>query len=363
MLQRLGDIVEALGGTLVGSPDLQVSRLAALDRAQSGSLSFLSHPKYSAQLKFTQASVVIVSEAGRLHARPDQALIVTPQPYLYFAQLTQWWKKAQAQSAINASAYSVTEPLIHSSAVVHPDARLHPSVRVGAFCLIERGVTVEEGTWLKSRVTLSEGSHLGRGCLVHPGVVIGADGFGFAKDEAFEDAQPDNSETSEGYEGSEGSSLCPSAHPSSLWVKIEQLGGVQIGDEVEIGANTCIDRGALEDTVLGHGVKLDNLIQIAHNVHIGDHTAMAACVGVAGSAKIGRFCTIGGGAIVLGHLELADHVHISAATVVTRSISKAGHYSGIYPLQDNALWEKNAVTLKQAYKLRERILALEKTRS
>lgn len=348
MLQRLGDIVEALGGTLVGSPDTEVSRLSALDRAQSGSLSFLSHPKYASQLKSTQASVVVVSEDGRQHARADQALIITPQPYLYFARLTQWWKNALEGTRQRSSSISGAEPLIHPSAFIHPEARVHPSARVGPFCLIERGAVLEEGSWLKSRVTLSEGVQVGRGCILHSGVVIGADGFGFAQDVNFElSKSPEELSATKGV----------------LWVKIEQLGGVQIGDEVEIGANTCIDRGALEDTVIGRGVKLDNLIQIAHNVHIGEHTAMAACVGVAGSAKIGRFCTVGGGAIVLGHLELADHVHISAASVVTRSIAKPGHYSGIYPLQDNALWEKNAVTLKQAHKLRERIMALEKNRT
>ena len=133
-----------------------------------------------------------------------------------------------------------------------------------------------------------------------------------------------------------------------------------VGDDVEIGANTCIDRGALGDTVIEDGVKLDNLIQIGHNVHIGQHSALAGCVGVAGSAKIGAHCTIGGGAVVLGHLELADKVHISAASVVTRSIRKAGNYSGIFPLDENANWEKNAVTLKQLYALRERVRALEK---
>jgi len=341
VILRLGDIVDALGGTLVGSPDTQVSRLSPLDVAQPGSLSFLSLPKYASELIQTRASAVIVSEAGQAAARPDQVLIVTPQPYLYFAKLTQWWRKAQLGQGRAMASKSTDEPLIHPSAVIHPEAKVHPSAKVGPLCVIERGATLEEGSWLKSRVTLSEDCHVGRGCIVHAGVVIGADGFGFAQD----------------------SSVDTSANAATApewWVKIEQLGAVQIGDEVEIGANTCIDRGALEDTVIGHGVKLDNLIQIAHNVHIGAHTAMAACVGVAGSAKIGRYCTVGGGAIVLGHLELCDHVHISAASVVTRSLLKPGHYSGIYPLQDNALWEKNAVTLKQAFKLRERIMALEK---
>jgi UDP-3-O-[3-hydroxymyristoyl] glucosamine N-acyltransferase len=158
--------------------------------------------------------------------------------------------------------------------------------------------------------------------------VIGADGFGFAPD-------------------------------AGRWVKIEQLGAVRIGDDVEIGANTCIDRGALDDTVIEDGVKLDNLIQIGHNCHIGAHTAMAGCTGVAGSTRIGRHCTAGGSAMILGHLEIADHVHISAATVVSRSIRKPGHYTGFFPIDDNAAWEKNAATLKQLHALRERIRALE----
>jgi UDP-3-O-[3-hydroxymyristoyl] glucosamine N-acyltransferase len=169
---------------------------------------------------------------------------------------------------------------------------------------------------------------LGECCLVHSGAVIGADGFGFA----------------------------PSPEG---WVKIEQLGAVRIGNDVEIGANTCIDRGALDDTVIEDGVKLDNLIQIGHNVHVGAHAAMAGCVGVAGSARIGAHCTIGGGAVVLGHLSLADGVHVSASSVVTRSISKPGLYSGLFPIDDNASWEKNAATLKQLHGLRERIKQLE----
>jgi UDP-3-O-[3-hydroxymyristoyl] glucosamine N-acyltransferase len=160
-------------------------------------------------------------------------------------------------------------------------------------------------------------------------VVIGADGFGFAPHQG-------------------------------QWEKIEQLGAVVIGDDVEIGANTCIDRGALDDTVIGHGVKFDNLIQVGHNVRIGDHCAFAGCVGIAGSARIGRHCTAGGGAIILGHLELVDHVHITAATVITRSILKPGQYSGLFPFDDNASWEKNAATLRQLHSLRERLRALEK---
>jgi UDP-3-O-[3-hydroxymyristoyl] glucosamine N-acyltransferase len=184
---------------------------------------------------------------------------------------------------------------------------------------------------LKSRVTLGENCHIGERCIVHAGVVIGADGFGFALHQG-------------------------------AWEKIEQLGAVTIGNDVEIGANTCIDRGALQDTVIEDGVKLDNLIQIGHNVHIGKHTAMAGCVGVAGSARIGAHCTVGGGAIILGHLSLADGVHISAATVVTRSIQKPGQYTGLFPIDDNSSWEKNAASLKQLHQLRDRIKALEALR-
>ncbi|MEP6557739.1 MAG: UDP-3-O-(3-hydroxymyristoyl)glucosamine N-acyltransferase, partial [Burkholderiales bacterium] len=185
------------------------------------------------------------------------------------------------------------------------------------------------GTQLKSRVTIGEDCVLGQRCIVHPGVVIGSDGFGFA----------------------------PHA---GQWEKIEQLGTVRIGDDVEIGANTCIDRGALDDTIIEDGVKLDNLIQIAHNVHIGRHTAMAACVGVAGSAHIGAHCTFGGAAMIAGHLQIADYVNISPGTLVSRSISKPGTYTGFFPMDDNASWEKNAATLRQLHTLRDRLRKLEK---
>ena len=215
-------------------------------------------------------------------------------------------------------------PGVHPSAFVDAQALIHPSARVGAHCVIERGARIGAGTELKARVTVSERCSIGERCIIHSGAVIGADGFGFAPDDG-------------------------------RWVKIEQLGAVLIGDDVEIGANTCIDRGALQDTVIEDGVKLDNLIQIGHNVFVGSHTAMAACVGVAGSASIGKHCTLGGGAIVLGHLELADHVHISAASIVTRSILKPGHYTGFFPLDTNERWEKNAAVVKRLHQMRARL--------
>lgn len=321
MQLTLGAIVESLGGELVGNAQQVISGLAPLEGASSSQLSFLSNPKYQAQLAASQAACVVVAPAMRVAATARGACIVVDQPYLYFARLTQLWQK-------HRRAHAPAEPLVHASAVIHPTAVLHPTARIGALCVIERGARIGADTVLKSRVTVGEDCVLGQRCIVHAGVVIGADGFGFAQH-------------------------------GEAWEKIEQLGTVKIGDDVEIGANTCIDRGALGDTVIEDGVKLDNLIQIGHNVRVGKHTAMAGCVGVAGSATIGARCTIGGGAIVLGHLSLADQVHISAATVVTRSIRKSGNYTGMFPLDDNAMWEKNAASLKQLHSLRERIRALE----
>ena len=319
MALRLGQIVEKLGGTLHADADLLIHRLAPLERADAQSLSFLSHPKYQSQLASTQAACVIVAPALLEAARARGAVIVTDDPYLYFARLTQLWRQQQPDW---------DAPHIHPSAVVDPHAWIDPTARIGPLCVVERGARIGARTWLKSRVTVGEDCRIGERCILHSGVVIGADGFGFAPHEG-------------------------------TWVKIEQLGAVRIGNDVEIGANSCVDRGALEDTVIEDGVKLDNLVQIGHNVHVGAHTAMAGCAGVAGSARIGAHCTVGGGAVVLGHLQLADGVHVSAASVVMRSIHQPGQYSGVFPIDDNASWEKNAATLRQLHRLRERIKSLE----
>ena len=318
----LGQIVDALGGTLEGvERDVAIARIAPLDTAGAGELSFLSNPRYQQQLAASKAACVIVAPAMREAGLARGGCIVADNPYAYFARATQLWRRHHGVGVPEG---------VHPSAVVDPLASVHPTASIGPLCVVERGATIGAGTVLKSRVTVGEGCHIGARCILHAGVVIGADGFGFA---------PEN----------------------GAWVKIEQLGAVSIGDDVEIGANTCIDRGALEDTVIEEGVKLDNLIQIGHNVHVGRHAAMAGCVGVAGSAKIGAHCTIGGGAVVLGHLALADNVHISAATVVTRTLTRPGLYTGMFPLDENSKWEKNAATLKQLHALRERIKALEQT--
>jgi UDP-3-O-[3-hydroxymyristoyl] glucosamine N-acyltransferase len=317
---RLGSIVEALGGELCGDPQRVIEGLAPLETATPQQLSFLANPKYGQQLAASRAGCVIVAPAMRDAAVARGDCIVADQPYLYYARVTQLWKRQMAGD---------TGPAVHPSAVIHADAVVDPTARIGALCVIERGARIGAATVLKNRVSVGENCVIGERCILHPGVVIGADGFGFAPD-------------------------------GGAWEKIEQLGAVRIGNDVEIGANTCIDRGALQDTVIEDGVKLDNLIQIAHNVHIGKHTAMAGCAAVAGSTTIGAYCTIGGRAGILGHLTIADHVNISATSLVTHSILKPGHYTGIFPIDDNAAWEKNAATLKQLHKLRERIKALEK---
>jgi UDP-3-O-[3-hydroxymyristoyl] glucosamine N-acyltransferase len=318
---RLGQIVDALGGSLEGGAarDTVISRIAPLEVAGPGDLSFLSNPRYQQQLAASRAACVIVAPSVRDAALARGPCIVADNPYVYFARATQIWRQHTAPAVQGG---------VHPTAVVDPSAHVDATATIGPLCVVERGAHIGPGTVLKSRVTVGEGCHVGARCILHSGVVIGADGFGFAPD-------------------------------GGRWVKIEQLGAVRIGDDVEIGANTCIDRGALLDTVIEDGVKLDNLIQVGHNVRIGKHSAMAGCVGIAGSATIGAHCTVGGGAIVLGHLELADNVHISAATVVTRSLTQPGQYTGMFPIDDNARWEKNAATLKQLHSLRERIKALE----
>lgn len=341
---RLADVVAALGGVLHGDGDLPITRLAPLESADAGSLSFLANPRYAAKMSASAAGCVIVAPAQQelaLARSSGAAAIVTPDPYLYFAQLTQWWAARVRQAPVAG---------VHPSAVVEPGALIHATASIGALAFvgaharigasavvgthghIGAGAAVGDGTRLAPRVTLGDACVVGARGILHSGVVIGADGFGFAPSQG-------------------------------QWIKIEQLGAVRIGDDVEIGANSCVDRGALDDTVIDDGVKLDNLIQVGHNVHIGAHSAMAGCVGIAGSAKIGRHCTAGGGAIILGHLELVDHVHITAATVVTRSILKPGQYSGLFPFDDNASWEKNAATLRQLHTLRDRIRALEKSKT
>jgi len=338
MRARIGELAAVLGGELIGDATLEIDRIGPLESAGDSTIAFLAHPRYSAQLAATHAGCVIVGPAMRDAAASRGAAIVCADPYLAFARLTQWWVARQRRSPVHGvHASAVVEPGAHidgtasigALAYVARGARIGAAAVVGAQCHVGEGAEVGEASVLKARAVLGEACRIGRRGILHGGAVIGADGFGFAPTEG-------------------------------RWEKIEQLGTVAIGDDVEIGANSCVDRGALDDTVLEDGVKIDNLVQIGHNVRIGAHSALAGCVGVAGSARIGRHCTVGGGAGILGHLEIVDHVHITAFTLVSRSIHKPGQYSGAFPFDDNASWEKNAATLRQLYALRERLRTLER---
>lgn len=338
---RLGELVERLGGQLLGDPNLEVHGIAPLADAGVSHISFLSNSKFRAQAAHSGAGALILSAADDqiVAASYQGARIVTPNPYAWFARAAQYFA---AQGEL------VPAPGIDPSASVARTAQIDASAHVGAHvsigegaliganavidagCVIGREAVIGEGTHLFANVTFHARCRIGRRGIIHSGAVIGTDGFGFA---------------------SEG----------GVYIKIPQTGRVMIGDDVDIGANTTIDRGALADTVIEDGVKLDNQIQIGHNCHIGAHTAMAGCVGVAGSAKIGRHCTFGGAAMVLGHLTIADHVHISSGSMVSRSILEAGQYTGFYPLAKNAEWEKSAAIVRNLASMRDKIRALEKT--
>ena len=319
---------------LRGDGHVRVHGVGTLANATEGQLTFLANPKYRSQLAASTASVVVVREADA-EAAPHTALIAK-DPYTSFARIAALFETQP-----------VREPGIHASSVIDASARVAASAHIGPFvtigansdigegcvigpgCVIGEDCMVGDGSELIARVTLVTRVRLGARVRIHPGAVLGADGFGIAMD-------------------------------AGHWIKVPQLGGVIVGDDCEIGANTCIDRGALGDTVLEEDVRLDNQIQIVHNVHIGAHTAMAGCSAAAGSAKIGRYCLIGGAAGVLGHLEICDKVTITAMSLVTHSIREPGEYSSGTPLTDNRSWRKNAARFKQLDSLARRIPGVRK---
>lgn len=333
MARRLDEVVARFGGTLRGDGSLTVSSLATLEVAAPGQLSFLANPKYRAQLATTRATAVIL--APEVAAECSVAAIVTPQPYLYFARVSQWLA-ALPRPAAGCHPSAVIESVLPASASIGPQVwvaagvEIGEDVVIGAQCRIGPGVRIGAGSFLYPGVTIYHDCSLGQRAIIHSGAVIGADGFGFAREQA------------------------------GAWVKIAQTGRVVIGDDVEIGANTTIDRGALADTVIEDGVKLDNQIQIGHNVRIGAHTAMAGCVGIAGSSRLGARCTVGGGAIILGHLTLADDVHVSAGTLVGKSITTPGSYTGTVPFMVHDAWLKNFSRLRHLEAMADKIRALEK---
>ncbi|MDQ8031684.1 UDP-3-O-(3-hydroxymyristoyl)glucosamine N-acyltransferase [Bordetella genomosp. 1] len=328
-----------------GAEAPQILGLGTLSNAGPQEISFLSNPRYQSQLATTRAGAVIVTpevaEALREQGAAAFVRVVCKHPYLLYARLAQWFDAARRPAAVpgvHPSAVVAPDALIESGAsiaaqcVIESGARIGRGARIGAGCVIGAGAQVGADTVLHPRVTLYEGVRVGERCILHSGAVLGADGFGFAPDPTL---------------------------GKGAWGKIPQLGSVSVGNDVEIGANTTIDRGALDDTVIADGVKLDNQIMVAHNVRIGAHTAIAACVGVAGSTSIGERCTIGGAAMLSGHLTLGDDVHISGGTAVTSNITKPGRYTGVYPYAEHGEWQRNAAVIQQLSKLRRRVRTLE----
>ena len=301
----LQQIAQRLGGRVVGESGILIRQVGSLERATREQITFLSNSKLKAKLAETRASAVILAPGDeKLTGLPR---IVADNPYAYFARVSQLFNPVVTQSGI------------HPTAVIAPSAKLGRNVSLGAGCVVGENVVIGDDSCLYPRVVLYPGCTVGARVVIHAGAVIGADGFGLA---------PEN----------------------GRWVKIPQIGAVRIGDDVEIGANTTIDRGALDDTVIEEGVKLDNQVQVGHNVRIGAHSAVAGCVGIAGSARIGRHVTIGGAAMIQGHIEIADHVHVSAGTLISRSLTKPGTYTGIYPFDEHDAWKRNAARLRRLAK-------------
>lgn len=333
MALKLGELASRLAVDLRGDPELEIDRVATLANAGPGDVTFLANRRYRGFLRDTQASAVLL-EPEFLDECPAAALI-TPNPYLGYARVASWLNpEPAATGAVHPSAWVSDDAVVDPSACIGPQsvleagARIGARVRIGAGCLVADGVSVGDDSVLKAGVILCAGVVIGRRVILHPGAVIGADGFGIAND-------------------------------GGVWVKVPQIGGVSISDDVEIGANTTVDRGALEDTVIEEGVKLDNLIQIGHNVHIGAHTAIAACVAIGGSARIGKRCTIGGAASLAGHLEIADDVHLTATSAVPNSIRDPGVYSSGMPVMDNRSWRRMIIRMRQLDELSSRVKRLE----
>lgn len=331
----LGELAEKYALTLIGDSSVSISNIAPLQDAKEGDISFLDNIKYQKFLASTKASAVVVTK-DFVHEGGGNFL-VTDQPYLAFAQISHLFAyQLNAKAGIHPTATVSQDADVHLTASIGPNVVVEDGVRIGQGVIIKANSFIGENsvigdnTLLWSNVSVAHHSQIGKGCEIFSGAVIGSDGFGFAP-------------------------------TGSGWFKIPQLGRVIIGDDVTVGSNSSIDRGSTGDTVIGDGVKLDNQIQIAHNVSIGDHTAVAACVGIAGSTKIGKHCQIGGGSGISGHIEICDYVGIAGASTIFKSIRKPGHYSGrgfgLLSVKDSL---KNAARLHRIEKLYERVAELEK---
>lgn len=332
--QSLQQLAELVSADLRGNGECIITGIAPLNSAEDGQISFLHNPKYIKYLQQTQASAVILAPE---HAdKCTVNTLVVADPYYAYAKIAGLFEDIETpQPGLHASVVVGDNCRIDPSAsidahcTIGTDVTLEKNVAIGAGCVISDGCYIAAGTRLSPHVTLYKSVRIGERCRIHSGVVLGADGFGLAK------------------------------HGGN-WVKVPQLGVVVIGNDVDIGANTTIDRGALEDTLIGNGVKLDNLIQIGHNVIIGDHTAIAGCVGISGSTVIGKHCIIGGGACIAGHLEIVDNVTVTGTGAVSRSLLKAGIYSSGTSVQPNREWRKNSARFHQLDGTVRRLRNLEK---
>jgi len=336
METTLTTLAAQIGARLEGltrKEEILLMGVATLRSARNNEVSFYTHRRYREQLATTQAAAVILTDKDKSDCKVP--MLVMANPYLGYAR---------AATLLNP--LPVKQPSIHPTAVIHPAAKLDPTVAIGAHvvieadvslgaqvdigpgCVIAAGVVIGADSRLIAHVTLCSGTRIGQRVIIHPGAVIGADGFGLAND-------------------------------AGIWFKIPQLGGVLIEDDVEIGANTTIDKGTLEDTVIARGVKLDNQIQVGHNVYIGEHTAIAGCVGIAGSTHIGRHCLIAGGVGIVGHINIVDNVHITGGSIVLQSILEPGVYSSGTPLELSRGWRRNYHRFKQLDDMARRLRALE----
>jgi UDP-3-O-[3-hydroxymyristoyl] glucosamine N-acyltransferase len=322
---KLADIVAKLGGEAVGEVSTPLTGVATLDTAGPGQIAFLTNPKYRGKLASTRASAVILGPGDRDAARIPH--IVSDNPYAYYAKTVALFNPrppvragihpfAQIDGTANVDATAEIGPFV----AIGPRAEVGPGASIGAHCVLGDNVRIGAGTRLYPRVTVYADCSVGERGIVHSGVVIGSDGFGMAPSEG-------------------------------RWLKIPQVGAVRIGDDVEIGANCAIDRGALDDTVIEDGVKLDNLIQVAHNVRIGAHSVIAGCVGISGSVTIGRHCMVGGGAGFVGHISICDNVTISGYSFITKSITQPGTYTSGMPFMPHAEWLRNTVYVRRLYKI------------
>ena len=316
-----GDLIKQLGGELIGDSNILINSVASLESANKNSVSFFNNSKYLDLLKNTKAALVILNkESCALHSG---ACIVVDNPYLYFAKISRFLNPIK-----------ILKREIHKSAIIHPTCKLGKDIYIGPNVIIEEnvfiadGVTVHAGVIIESdnvigghstihpNVVIKTNTIIGKNCTLYAGAVIGSDGFGYAKD-------------------------------NDKWLAIPQIGKVVLGDNVDIGSNSTIDRGALDDTIISSGVKIDNLVQIGHNCIIGENTIIAGCVGIAGSAKIGKNCAIGGAAMILGHLSITDNVTISPGSMITRSIKNSGTYTALMPFQDHEAWLKTAAKIRR----------------